>query len=101
MGIKDMEKTNVLLDRIVAMTAAALDVETSGIKTDIHIQNLGFTSIELVKLTDLLSEALGEEIHPGVFFEYTTLERFQSYLLEEKADAVAKYLAMKPANGSH
>ncbi len=90
-----MKKESQLLDRIVTMTAMVLDVNPERIRTDVHVQDLGFTSVTLVEIVDLLSAALGDELHPGLFFEYTTLEQLESYLLAEKPDVVAKCLASK------
>lgn len=88
-----MKKQSQLLDRMVGLTATVLNLDSERIRTDVHVQDLGFTSITLVELADLLSGALDDEIHPGVFFEYTTLEQLESYLVEEKPDAVARCLA--------
>ncbi|MFP5391496.1 MAG: hypothetical protein ACLGI6_08120, partial [Gammaproteobacteria bacterium] len=45
-----------------------------------------------------VSAALDDDVHPGVFFEHSTLDAFTGYLLENKLDAVDKYLAMMEAD---
>ena len=52
-----------------------------------------FTSVELVKLVEKVSEVLNEEVHPGVFFQNETLEKFVDYLFEHKSDAASRYLS--------
>jgi len=88
-----MNKEQKMLDQIIDMVDTILPISKNKIKTNIPIQDLGFTSIELLKLVGKLSEALNEEIHPGIFFEYSTLEQFNGYLLTDKAEATELYLA--------
>ncbi len=88
-----MNKEKKMLDRIVGMVYTILSVDTTQIKTDIPIQDLGFTSVELVKLVDKLSSALNDEIHPGIFFEHDTLEKLNTYLFANKTETTEAYLA--------
>jgi flavin-dependent dehydrogenase/acyl carrier protein len=87
-----MNKEQKMLNQIVDMVQAILSISRSEIKTNISIQDLGFTSIELVRITDELSEVLNDEIHPGIFFEYSTLEQLNGYLLKDKTEAIDNYL---------
>lgn len=87
-----MSKKEKMLSEIVSMVNAILSISKSEIKTEIPIQDLGFTSIELIKLVDKLSEVLNDEIHPGIFFEYSTLDQLNEYLLRDKADKTDAYL---------
>lgn len=90
-----MNQKSPMLQQLTAWVSEILKIDESQIATDVHIQNLGFTSIELVMLVEKLSIGLDEDIHPGVFLEHTTLERFVDYLLEHKPDAVAHYLSTR------
>ena len=87
-----MNKEQKMLAHIVEMAGAVLSLDKQDIAPDVPIQNLGFTSVELVKFVDKISEAIAEEIHPGVFFEYSTLSAFTDYLLIHKAQAIDAYL---------
>lgn len=89
-----------ILDHIVGMFGKVLEMDENQIETNIHIQDLGINSIKLVEFVEEISEALDEEIHPGVFFEYTTLESFASYLHEHKPEVVSSYLSRVAAKES-
>jgi flavin-dependent dehydrogenase len=76
------------------MASETLEVSESEIDSRVNIQELGFTSISLVSFVEKISSALDDDIHPGVFFEHSTLDGFTAYLLEHKAETVEKYLSM-------
>jgi acyl carrier protein/flavin-dependent dehydrogenase len=81
-----------LLNQITRMVSDTLEINQDQIDPDAHLQDLGFTSILLVTLVDKISEALDDDIHPGILLEHTTLTDFVSYLLEYKAEQVTQYL---------
>ncbi len=87
-----MTQQQVVLDHVVSIVANVLGLDAHRVLTDVHIQKLGFTSVELIKFVDHLAEVLDEDIHPGIFFEYTTLEMFTAYLMEHQADALSRTL---------
>lgn len=94
-----MSKKELLL-KVLADMASALLKDTTHIDTTAHIQELGFDSVSLVGFTDKVSSALNEEIHPGVFFEHTTLEKFADYLLAHKSESLERVLG-EIASSSH
>ena len=95
-----MNKVEKVLQQVVRMVSETLSLDEVSVETNVPIQNLGLTSVTLVKLTDRISEALSEEVRPGVFFEYETLEKFVTYLFEHKPEATKVFLSKISKNGS-
>jgi len=91
-----MNEKKEILSWLSEIVAEILNLPAREIDVATHIQNLGFTSTHLIQLVDKLTENLGEEIHPGVFFEHTSLDAFAQYLLTEKPGLAEKFL-MKTA----
>lgn len=87
MNIKD--KLLIQLQKI----AKKIVNSTEDVRPDVHIQDLGFDSKALVEYTEAISGLLAEPIHPGVFFEYTTLALFADYLLEHQGKEVEMWLS--------
>ncbi|MDX7998710.1 hypothetical protein FE394_05765 [Xenorhabdus sp. Reich] len=87
-----MNEKNMLLESLKTIAKAVLQ-QSGDIRTDVHIQELGFDSKSLVIFTDKISAVLDAEIHPGVLFEFTTLEKFADYLIDYQATAVAQWRA--------
>ena len=88
-----MDKQRALLDTVVALASQTLEVDAIELSTNVNIQELGFNSVSLVSFVEKVSSALDDDVHPGVFFEHSTLDAFTAYLLEHKADAVDKHLS--------
>ncbi len=88
-----MEKNEIILNYLMRSACEALGKDIN-VESASHIQDLGFDSKTLVIFCDLVSSALHEEIHPGVFFEYETLELFANYLLEYKGESVERLVAV-------
>jgi len=87
-----MKDQEMLVKWLVDLTAETLRIPGAEIDPSVHIQDLGFNSTHLIGLVDRISAALGEEVHPGVFFEHTSLEAFAGYLLVERPDLAARQL---------
>ncbi|HTI72991.1 MAG TPA: phosphopantetheine-binding protein [Candidatus Limnocylindria bacterium] len=87
-----MNDKKKLLDRFTSLVAEILKVPVAEIDPAVQIQDLGFMSTQLIQLSDKLTEELGEEVHPGVFFEYPSIETFTGYLLAEKPELASTYL---------
>ncbi len=60
---------------------------------DREIPELGFSSVTLTKFAENILQKYSINIHPGVFFEYTTLNAFIGHLLEEHIEAIRNYFA--------
>ena len=87
-----MKDQQTLVEWLVELTAETLRIPGAEIDPSVHIQDLGFNSTHLIGLVDRIGAAFGEEVHPGVFFEHTSLEAFAGYLLEERPDLAARQL---------
>ena len=81
-----------LRQEVVMMVGEILNLEARDVGVDTPLQDLGFDSALLVALVDKLSDALDEEIHPGIFLEHTTINAFLAYLIEHKHDAASSLL---------
>jgi len=81
-------------DLLALLTARAQDIlpQQASISIETHIQDLGFDSKTLVLFTDSVSTMLDEEIHPGILFEYTSLDKFADYLLTQHVAKVEQCL---------
>jgi flavin-dependent dehydrogenase len=87
-----------LIEHVLDLAAATLEIPRSDVSAAVNIQELGFNSVSLVGFVEKVSAWLGEDVHPGVFFEHVTLDAFVGYLLEHKAAAVERALAGMPAS---
>ena len=85
-----MEHKKALLDKVLLLVSDTLKVPAGDIAADVNIQELGFGSVTLVAFVEKVAALLGEDVHPGVFFEHPTLDAFVGYLLEHKKAAVDK-----------
>lgn len=85
-----------LVAKVIELAAMTLSVPASDVSAKVNIQELGFSSVSLVTFVEKVSAWLGEDVHPGVFFEHATLDAFVDYLLENKAAAVESALAGAP-----
>jgi len=85
-----------LIDDVANDAAALLEVEAKHLDTEAEINELGFDSISITKFARQTSEKFSVVIHPGVFFEYTTLAAFAAYLLRKHGDAVRSFYHAKP-----
>ena len=94
-----MNDRKVLVQWLTRLAAETLQMPPAEIDPTVHIQDLGFNSTHLIAMVDALSAELAEEIHPGVFFEHTSLDAFGGYLLDEKADLVKPQLARLRQSG--
>ncbi|KMW74677.1 hypothetical protein TI10_02610 [Photorhabdus luminescens subsp. luminescens] len=86
-----MNEKNVLLESLKTIVKEVLQ-RNGDISAEAHIQDLGFDSKLLVTFTDKISYILDEEIHPGVLFEFTTLDKFADYLITYQMPAVKQFL---------
>lgn len=91
-------------NRLVAVlksVAQQVLLKSEDISITADIQDLGFDSKTLVQFTDIISARLESEIHPGVLFEYTSLDKFADYLLTYQAQKVEQNLIApeKPDDG--
>ncbi|NHB96614.1 phosphopantetheine-binding protein [Photorhabdus stackebrandtii] len=86
-----MNEKNVLLESLKTIVKEVLQL-SDDISTQVHIQDLGFDSKLLVTFTDKISCILDEEIHPGVLFEFTTLDKFADYLITYQTSAIKRFL---------
>ena len=92
-----MKDKQQLLERFTDIVSEILKVPAAEIDPAVQIQDLGFMSTQLIQLCDKLTEELGEEVHPGVFFEYPSIVTFTDYLLAEKAELASRYVTtLKP-----
>ncbi len=94
-----MEHKQALLDKVLTLVSETLDLSPRDIAADVNIQELGFGSVTLVSFVEKMSAWLGDDVHPGVFFEHSTLNAFVGYLLEHKHGAVERALS-KPATAA-
>ncbi len=86
-------RQTMLTATVIEMAASTLDLPVREVSASANIQEIGFTSISLVNFVEKVSALLGEDVHPGVFFEHSTLESFVGYLLEHKGAAVERAFA--------
>ncbi|WP_416775980.1 phosphopantetheine-binding protein [Xenorhabdus budapestensis] len=91
--MSEMNEKNMLLQSLKTIAKAVLQ-QSGDISTEVHIQDLGFDSKSLVIFTDEISGILDEEIHPGVLFEFTTLDKFADYLMTYQTSAVKRLLTV-------
>ncbi len=93
------DQPKMLLDKLLALASQTLNVDVHELSPKVNIQELGFTSVSLVSFVEKVSAWLDDDVHPGVFFEHSTLDAFAGYLAQHKADAVQRALTMagKPA----
>ena len=95
-----MNDQKMLVTWLTRLAAETMQMPAAEIDPAVHIQDLGFNSTHLINLVDKLSGELGEEIHPGVFFEHTSLEAFAGFLLAEKMEISSRQLARLTAAAS-
>jgi flavin-dependent dehydrogenase len=93
-----MDKQRALRDTVITLASETLSITAGEIATGVNIQDLGFNSVLLVAFVEKVSAALDDDIHPGIFFEHSTLDAFTEYLLEHKCDKVDQYLSMMAAD---
>lgn len=77
-----------VLNDLRARAAQILQLDEENVSTEAEIPDLGFDSRLLTEYVQGLSEQYDIEIHPGIFFEYTTLTAFSDYLLEEHTQMI-------------
>ncbi|MCP5004987.1 MAG: SDR family NAD(P)-dependent oxidoreductase, partial [Planctomycetes bacterium] len=65
-----------------------LKVPKDQMEMDENLSDFGFDSITLAEFARNLSDSLGIEITPSLFFGYSTLEKLKNYLLEEHSKAI-------------
>lgn len=90
-----MDEQMKLANKVVALASETLNVDARDIATNVNIQELGFASVTLVSFVEKVSAFLDDDVHPGVFFEHSSLDAFVGYLLEHKGESVRKALAME------
>ena len=88
-----MTNKNLLLEKMVDIASAALQVDKEDIVTNVNVQELGFDSTSLVNFVERISAELDSDIHPGLFFEHSELDSFCDYLLEHKSEQVENMLS--------
>ncbi|MCC8366060.1 hypothetical protein J8V57_07160 [Xenorhabdus sp. PB61.4] len=89
--MSEVNEKNNLLDSLKTIAKEILQ-QSGDISTEAHIQDLGFDSKSLVIFTDKISGVLDKEVHPGVLFEFTTLEKFADYLMNYQTSAAKRFL---------
>jgi len=62
-----------------------------------ELNDYGFDSVALTRLTRDINEAFSLDLTPVVFFEHTTLDRFIRFLLDEYKGKLQGYSGMLPA----
>jgi acyl carrier protein len=91
-------RKDTLLQHIRKLVSETLEIPEPEVDVNAHLQDIGFTSVLLVNLVDKISEALNEDIHPGLFLEHTSIYAFSNYLLEQKPEWVNRYLGDKASD---
>ena len=86
------EESPLLLEKeIVHMMADTLKEPISRIRLDAEVAELGFDSISLTELTARINRKYGLELKIDLFFKYTPISRFISYLLEEYGGQITQH----------
>ena len=78
------------LDRLLGeVVSRILRLPVEQLPVDENFQEFGFDSLSLVEFAGVLSERLGVEVTPDLFFSYTTLRSLSGYLRDRHADRLA------------
>ncbi|CAM2067525.1 Carrier domain-containing protein [Sulfidibacter corallicola] len=73
---------------VIRQAADQLSVPARDLNPAREIIELGFTSAIALRFADSISSKYGITIHPGIFFEYTSLKAFTGYLLDVHHEAI-------------
>lgn len=85
-----------LAQDVIQQAARALSRDERHVSLDVEISALGFNSVSLTAFAVGLSETYGMTLHPGIFFEYTTLNALIRHLLEKHGDSIRAYYGVSP-----
>ncbi len=78
-----------IVNMLVQKSARVLKMRPDDIDVHAELDTLGFNSIALTELTNIVNREFGLELTPTVFYEHTTLSGFGGYLLAQHQEAFA------------
>ncbi len=67
-----------------------LDVSVTNISTEEEIGDYGFNSVGLTEFANVLSEFYAIKVLPTLFYNYPTIQKLTTFLVEEHKEALAK-----------
>ncbi|WP_407672364.1 SDR family NAD(P)-dependent oxidoreductase, partial [Paenibacillus sinensis] len=90
--------TNNLLDKVqkalVQIMSKLLKVKSEDISSDVGLNEYGFDSITFTQYTNIINQEYQLELTPTIFFEYSTLDSFAKYLIQEHQAALVSKFAV-------
>lgn len=76
---------------LIAGVVEILEVDPKDADVDTDLSGFGFDSITFTTFGNRITEALGVEISPVVFFEYQTIRELSEYMLQEHRGALVAW----------
>ncbi|WP_300081961.1 SDR family NAD(P)-dependent oxidoreductase [Propioniciclava sp.] len=84
-------------DALIALTAQMIGLEEERIDTSSSFGDLGFESMRLRDLATEVSDRLGEDINPAVFYEVRDIDELASLLVDDFPEQTGRLLGDAPA----
>ena len=83
-----VQRNNSLLKNEIAeylrkLVVGMLEIPGDYITLETPFIEVGVSSIEVAAIVNKLTENLGQEIHPSIFFEYVNIDELASHFLNE------------------
>ncbi|MEW9712966.1 beta-ketoacyl synthase N-terminal-like domain-containing protein, partial [Paenibacillus sp. SI92] len=86
---KNLNLIDKVQKALVQMMSKLLKVKSEDISLEVGLSEYGFDSIAFTQYTNIINQEYQLELAPTIFFEYSSLESFAKYLIQEHQAALA------------